>query len=791
MTNQNSNIELLLEKLEILLKRQEYFSKEIQEIQEEIYRIKAINSNQEKIEDKTDSSTTIIPNLKDIPNLEETPIKEEIVIEHITPLYESIPVKEIIVPKGKSNIEKFIGENLLNKIGILITIIGVSIGAKYSIENDLISPLTRIVLGYFMGLGLLGLGIKLKKKYLNYSAVLVSGAMAILYFITFSAYSFYDLIPQSFTFILMFIFTGFTVFAALNYNKQIIAHIGLVGAYAVPFLLSDGSGKVAVLFSYMAIINIGILIIAFKKYWKYLYYVSFALTWLIYASWYIFDYYTDTHFNLGLIFLTLFFVIFYSTFLAYKLNQKEKFATRDIILLLLNSFLFYGIGYSILSGHEIGKQLLGLFTLLNAIIHFGLSLLIYKKKLADKNLFYLVTGLVLVFITITIPVQLDGNWVTLLWVSEAALLFWIGRTKSIAIYERISYSLMILSFFSIAQDWGAGYHNYYYGTENSLQPILNIYFLTSILFIAAFGFITKLSRNLNYASAISKVWLKNIFSYLIPGIFLFTFYYSFQLEIENYFNILYSDSAIKLTEGTPYYKDTVNNQDISRFQIIWTLIYSLIFLTVFSFIVRKKLKDTKLFLIPLGLSALLMVVYLMQGLFELSELRVSYLEQTQSEYYNIGVFNIGIRYLTFVFVALLLLESFKLIKAFTSNSLFTKATYLALNIIILWIVSSELISWLDIVGVEQSYKLGLSILWGCYSLSMIAYGIWKNKQFIRVGAIVLFGVTLIKLFFYDISHLNTIAKTIVFVSLGILLLIISFLYNKYKNKITDDDENNQ
>ena len=48
-------------------------------------------------------------------------------------------------------------------------------------------------------------------------------------------------------------------------------------------------------------------------------------------------------------------------------------------------------------------------------------------------------------------------------------------------------------------------------------------------------------------------------------------------------------------------------------------------------------------------------------------------------------------------------------------------------------------------------------------------------------AIALFAITLIKLAIYDISHLNTIAKTIVFVTLGVLLLIISFLYNKYKH----------
>ena len=64
---------------------------------------------------------------------------------------------------------------------------------------------------------------------------------------------------------------------------------------------------------------------------------------------------------------------------------------------------------------------------------------------------------------------------------------------------------------------------------------------------------------------------------------------------------------------------------------------------------------------------------------------------------------------------------------------------------------------------------------------------WKNNKNLRIGAIVLFSITLIKLFFYDISHLDTLSKTIVFVSLGILLLIISFLYNKFKDIIFDEN----
>ena len=262
MTDNTEKINQLMHQLAFLLKKHEDFSKEIYALQTELNQLK--DAQQKTVVDATEvapvasedfaaSHQAVQPEVR----LFEHQKKQEQLQHAAEPT--SKPAQK------KSDLEKFIGENLINKIGIAITVIGVAIGAKYSIENNLISPLTRIVMGYLFGLGLLGFGIKLKKQYENYSAVLVSGAMAIMYFITYSAYDLYGLIPQIAAFLLMFVFTAFTVIAALNYNRQVIAHIGLVGAYAVPFFLSDGSGNIAVLFTYMAIINIGILAIAFKK----------------------------------------------------------------------------------------------------------------------------------------------------------------------------------------------------------------------------------------------------------------------------------------------------------------------------------------------------------------------------------------------------------------------------------------------------------------------------------------------------------------------------------------------
>ena len=144
------------------------------------------------------------------------------------------------------------------------------------------------------------------------------------------------------------------------------------------------------------------------------------------------------------------------------------------------------------------------------------------------------------------------------------------------------------------------------------------------------------------------------------------------------------------------------------------------------------------------------------------------------------------RYVSYIFVGIAFLSTYWYNKQEFFKLNFNIAYDFLLHISLLWIFSSELINWMDILEFAQSYKLGLSILWGFYALLLIVLGIWKSKKHLRIMAFSLFGVTLIKLFLYDISHLDTLSKTIVFVSLGVLLLIISFLYNKYKHIISNE-----
>lgn len=776
-------IQKLQQRLDDLLERQELFHTEIMQLKAEI-------ENLRKIRDVPITK-------KEAVVLEQVNVNTSVQAEKVelkSPPVQPVETKKTepasvikpapIVEDDKSDLERFIGENLINKIGIAVTVIGVAIGAKYAIDHQLISPMTRIILGYLVGFGLLFFAVRLKKKYENFSAVLLSGSMAIMYFVTYAAFSFYNLYPQVVAFILMVIFTVFTVTAALRYNREIIAIIGLVGACAVPFLLSEGSENVVILFSYIAIINIGILVIAVKKYWKPLYFSAFVLTWLIYFSWYFVNYKSDRDFGLALFFVFVFFIIFYITFLSYKLIRKEKFDIFDILLLLTNSFIFYGIGYSVLKDHEPGKNMLGLFTAGNALIHLVVSVVIYRNKLADKNLFYLVSGLVVVFITIAIPVQWNGNWVTLLWICEAALLFGIGRTRSASVYEYISYPLLVLSFLSIAEDWSIVQTESLSNTPlHEFTPVLNIHFLTSVIFISAFAFVLYLFYNKKYTVPFADSQsLKGLINFSLPALFILVVYLTFRTEIIAYWNHLISASKIEIT-GNNQQISKLSNPDLIGYKTIWLCNYTLFFLALLSFINTRQIKEQVLGIVVFWLSFFTIFVFLFQSLYILSELRESYISQFQSEYFPKSGFNVIFRYICFVFTASSLASMNFWIRRETVADYFKIIFSLLFHLTILWILCSEMLNIMDLMKNTHSYKFGLSILSGIYALMLIALGISGKKRYLRIAAMALLGVTLAKLFFYDITRLDTIMKTILFLSLGILMLIVSFLYNKYKKHI--------
>lgn len=687
-------------------------------------------------------------------------------------------VRNPFEPKQPTNWERFIGENLFGKIGIVIIIIGVFIGVKYSIQHNLISPAMRLVLGYLMGIGLFVTGAILKKKYESFSAILVSGAMTIFYFVTFIAYAVFGYFPQSLAFVLMFLFTAFTVLASLSYNQVVIAIIGLVGGYAVPFLLSNNSGQVEILFAYTAIINIGVLILSFYKQWRSLYISALFLTWLLLFSTWASAYQYD-NFVPYFVFNLVTFLTFYVAFIAQKIHRVQELEAVDVLLFLFSSLSFYAMGvWLILDYYPNNRTFVAMFTLLNAVFHFLVGYYFHLKKVPSQALKYLVLVLALSFATLVIPIQFKGTWITIFWIAEAALLFGFGRTKKMPVYERISYAVVILATFSLLIDWGKGSYSIFDMEDASayITPFANSLFITGLLYSVAVGAMAYINDKYKETGTLNKVlsFLFNIFSVLI-------LYCTFYREISVFCDMraLHQDPEI--------YNHYEAYQDLNTFKGVWHIIYSVLFISAYSFLNVKYLKNKLLAELQIGLNFLLLTIFMTLGLYYFSELRERYMEEAQ-EGGQLSLWFLNIRYVGLLSLVVLGNSIYALSKFLEFKTGARRVLEMLLHLVILWVASSELLHWTDIYESVANYKLGLTILWGGYAILLVVLGIFKRKKYQRISGIILVGFTLLKLFFYDTTHLDTLHKTIVFVLLGVLLLIASFLYNKYTKEIEGEQK---
>lgn len=324
--------------------------------------------------------------------------------------------------------ENLIGLRLIHLVGIVVLVIGLSLGVKYAIDKNLISEGLRIILAYGAGGVLYLLSVRLKKQYTGFSAILFSGAMASLYFTSFGAFVYYHFLSYTAAFIVMVVLTVFTTYEALRYNRQEIALLGLVGAYGIPFLISPDRGHPEMLFLYISIINLGVVFLCAKKPWTFVGRAAQAISWLLFIGWAAWQ--NDERLRTyGLAFMAAFFAQFALNALSAKLFRKEALSLPATYQHLANNGSFY-IAALFVFGYTFADSTVALISLLFAVFAAlqALGFLAGKEKTAGKLLgFY-----ALVLFVIFIGFQWKGITVTLLWLLTAVIVFIAGvRTKSV------------------------------------------------------------------------------------------------------------------------------------------------------------------------------------------------------------------------------------------------------------------------------------------------------------------------------------------------------------------------
>ena len=673
----------------------------------------------------------------------------------------------------QAKLENLIGTNLFNKIGILVLMVGVFIGAKYAIDKDLISPLVRIITGYGFALALGTVGWRLKTKFEEYSAVMTGGAIGTAYFITYIAFSLYGLIPQLPAFGIMLLTTAAAVFTSLQYNRQVIALLGQVAAYAIPFLLSKGSGQAAVLMGYISVVNAGLLLLSVFKDWKPVYRMGFVFSWIIHIAALTNATPTEENWIALMLLLTLNFLLFMGTFLAYKIRHQQPYILSEITILLLNSILFFAAGYLLLwdvflsnGRFDANRHHLTLFALSAGFIHFLIGNRIREMQLTDKSVHLFLFGLSIALFTTMVPIHWKGNLITIFWAVEAAALGTVFRKTQTVAYRKLASALLFLTFISLALDWQA---HYQLADKTDHIPFLNMAFLTTLMVAAALLWLyAQLKPNTSLPVYAQRDGLREV-----SGIaFFFLLYWGMHLEIRNAWPALSANQPWLLEKG---------------FADITIIAFTSIYAGIWQYLNSRHLKNSKLQIILYVFAAFTAAVYLTTGFTRLGEIREAYLAGGAGPAW----LKLGIRYPLTLLMGTMVWGMKKGMDIFPEKARSSRILSIGFNALLLGFLCNEFIQWMDVLGFASQYKLGLSIITGSYAFVLISIGILQNKLHLRVSAIVLLAATLIKVLFYDLSSLSSISKTVVLIILGIILLAASFLYNKFRERMSGENSTPQ
>ncbi|MDO4630620.1 MAG: DUF2339 domain-containing protein, partial [Planctomycetia bacterium] len=174
--------------------------------------------------------------------------------------------REVMEPDADR--EFIAASNWLIRIGMLILVLGLGFFVKFSIDRGWVSPEMRILGTTLLGLGMYAVGGLLWKTTLNLlGQALVAGGACVLYFSAFGTTVIYHLIPDTYGLAWCCAVTLILVVSALRWNSQLIAALGMLGAYLSPVIFPFWKDNLPALAIYLVILALGIWLIRRFRAW--------------------------------------------------------------------------------------------------------------------------------------------------------------------------------------------------------------------------------------------------------------------------------------------------------------------------------------------------------------------------------------------------------------------------------------------------------------------------------------------------------------------------------------------
>jgi uncharacterized membrane protein len=332
------------------------------------------------------------------------------------------------------------GGNTVLRIGVVLLFLGLAFLLRYATEGMVVPIELRYAGVAAVASGLLGLGWWLRARNSHYALMLQGTGIAVLYLTVFAAMRLHPLLDPTAALGLLVAVTVFSAILAITQDALGLAAAAALGGFAAPLLTSTGTGNHVALFSYFALLNAGILAIAWFKAWRLLNLIGFVGTFGIGFAWGVRSYTPDLLWSTEP-FLIVFFLMYLAIGLLFarrKLLHRSdapeddghesplRWSARkgdyvDGTLLFGPPLVGFGLQFALVQHLEFAAAFSALAL---GLIYMGLA-----RLLAGGRAFLLAQtclALGVIFASLAIPLGLDARWTAAAWAVEGAGIFWLG-----------------------------------------------------------------------------------------------------------------------------------------------------------------------------------------------------------------------------------------------------------------------------------------------------------------------------------------------------------------------------
>jgi uncharacterized membrane protein len=658
--------------------------------------------------------------------------------------------------RSKEEWESLIGGKLLNRIGALALIIGVGFFLKYAFDNNWINETFRVLLGGAAGVALLFLAARAHRKGFEiFSQGLVGAGIAILYLSVFASFNFYRLVSQPVAFIIM---AGVTVVAftqAFRYNSMAVALLGWGGGFLTPFLLGTGESNEAGLFTYVALLDVGILLVRIRKdRWIALEPLCLTGTFILFFTWYA-EYYTADALAITILFLALFWGLFHGLDLYLERGTPAAGWQMRRLVAWANWFLTT-VSLSIVVSRLATDSLPTAYAPLALLYAASAAIFIRsREEMTSPFLHYSLAAAILV--ALAIGWQFEKFALPIAWTAEAAILFWLGTALRRDRLWQAGAVILLTAMLGLFNTAGA----FSFQPIGSFRPLWNERAMAFVVVALGCATGSTLLRRQD------RPYQAEIFQYgwILLLLVLIT------VEISDIFlavSIGTGESARShalflrlLTHGAAWGAYGLALLGASRMQYrrplffggIWILLIGMLLASLRG-IAYTPLEHFSV-LLNVRVAAILFVVLV-------GALALGWLKELQSKTSWASRFRSPLR-IAIAGALILLLTG-------ETHDAFQKA-----------IVEASRGNLFELTDRLQNLEqLSLSGVWLLYSIGLMGFGLWRRLRPLRILAIILFGCTILKIFIYDLSFLDTLYRFTSFIALGLILLAVSYLYQRYR-----------